>query len=91
MAVTGWEIFRDKFSGFEDCYAVIGGFACEVLLRNEKRNFRATKDIDMIMIAEDNFSDFGRVFWDFIKELCAGTSVSSYMNGFPLPSSIITS
>lgn len=68
MAVTGWELFRDKFSGYEDCYAVIGGFACEVLLRKAEIEFRATKDIDMIMVMEDDLPGFGRVFWDFIKE-----------------------
>ena len=34
MAVTGWELFRERFSGFEDSYVVIGGFACEILLKN---------------------------------------------------------
>ena len=68
MAVTGWESFRDKFEGYEDCYTVIGGFACEILLRHAQLNFRATKDIDMILLIEDRLPDFGKVFWDYIKE-----------------------
>lgn len=68
MAITGLEIFRERFAGFEECYTVIGGFACEILLRKEQLRFRATKDIDMIVLLEDRFAEFGRVFWDFIKE-----------------------
>ncbi len=68
MAVTGWELFAERFAGFEDCYVVIGGFACEVLLRNSEMDFRATKDIDMIILIDGDFPRFGHVFWDFIKE-----------------------
>ena len=32
MAVTGWELFRKRFAGYERNYVVIGGFACEVVL-----------------------------------------------------------
>ena len=68
MAVTGWELFREKFSGYEDYYVVIGGFACEVLLGAAELDFRATKDIDMILLIDGDFPTFGHVFWDFIKE-----------------------
>lgn len=68
MAVMGWQLFRERFSGYEDCYTVIGGFACEVLLRNAELDFRATKDIDMIVLLEDRFSEFGHIFWEFIRE-----------------------
>ena len=68
MAVTGWELFRECFAGYEGSYVVIGGFACEVLLRSASRDFRATKDIDMIILMEDDFSEFGHAFWSFIKD-----------------------
>ena len=68
MAVTGWELFRERFSGYEDYYVVIGGFACEVLLGAAELDFRATKDIDMILLIDGDFPAFGHVFWDFIKE-----------------------
>jgi len=29
--VAGIDSFRDKFRGFEDCYTVIGGAACDIL------------------------------------------------------------
>ena len=31
-------------------------------------DFRATKDIDMILIIEDRYPEFGKVFWEYIKE-----------------------
>ena len=31
-------------------------------------SFRATKDIDMILIMEDKFPEFAAVFWDYLKE-----------------------
>ena len=68
MAVAGWDRFRDRFAGYENNYTVIGGFACEILLRSEQRAFRATKDIDMIILMEDRFQEFGHIFWSFIKK-----------------------
>ena len=50
--VKGMEVFRDKFRGFEDCYTVIGGAACDILMAEADMPFRATIDIDMILILE---------------------------------------
>ena len=47
MAVVGIEEFADFFSGYEDCYTIIGGAACEILLSEVPGGFRATRDIDM--------------------------------------------
>lgn len=68
MAVTGWELFRERFAGYEDCYVVIGGFACEVLLHEAELDFRATKDIDMILLIDGDFPGFAHAFWGFIRE-----------------------
>lgn len=48
--VVGMELFRDKLKGFEDCYTVIGGAACDILMSEADIDFRLTKDIDMILI-----------------------------------------
>ena len=66
--VTGIESFRKKFRGFEDCYTVIGGTACDILMSEADVTFRLTKDIDMILILEDRQNEFARVFWEYIKE-----------------------
>lgn len=66
--VVGMELFRDKLKGFEDCYTVIGGAACDILMSEVDIDFRLTKDIDMILILEDKKIEFAKTFWEFIKE-----------------------
>ena len=46
--VEGINRFKEKFVGFEDCYTVIGGAACDILMTEADIEFRLTKDIDMI-------------------------------------------
>lgn len=66
--VVGMELFRDKLKGFEDCYTVIGGAVCDILMSEADIDFRLTKDIDMILILEDKKAEFAKTFWEFIKE-----------------------
>ena len=60
--------FRETFRDYSDCYTVIGGAACFILMDDAGQEFRATKDIDMILVLEDRGEEFGRVFWDYILE-----------------------
>ena len=48
--VTGFESFRAHFQGYEDCYTIIGGTACDILMSEAALPFRATRDIDMILL-----------------------------------------
>lgn len=48
--VTGIESFREWFKEFEDQYVIIGGTACDILMTEEGLDFRATKDIDLVLI-----------------------------------------
>ena len=66
--VPGIDSFREKFKDYTDYYTIIGGTACDILLSEADLPFRATKDIDMILIMEDNFPEFASVFWEYIKE-----------------------
>lgn len=66
--VTGIESFKEKFKDYTDCYTIIGGTACDILMTEADQNFRATKDIDMILILEDRYQDFASLFWEYIKE-----------------------
>ena len=66
--VRGIESFRTKFMDYADCYTVIGGAACDILMSEEDLSFRATKDIDMILLLEDRYQEFAKVFWEYIKE-----------------------
>ncbi len=66
--VTGIESFKEKFKDYTDCYTIIGGTACDILMAEADQDFRATKDIDMILILEDRYQDFASLFWEYIKE-----------------------
>lgn len=66
--VEGLEKFRENFKDFVDCFTVIGGTACEILMNEQDIDFRATHDIDMILILEDKKEAFANIFWKFIKE-----------------------
>ncbi len=64
--VRGIESFKEWFKGCEEQYAIIGGTACDLLMTNEGLSFRATKDIDLVLIIEAVNTSFGRQFWDYI-------------------------
>ena len=60
--------FIEKFKDYADCYTVIGGTACDILMTEAGTDFRATKDIDMILIMEPRYKEFAHIFWEFIRE-----------------------
>lgn len=64
--VKGIERFKEYFNGFEDNYVIIGGTACDIILKEAEMRPRATDDIDMILIIEKMTPSFGQRFWDFI-------------------------
>ena len=66
--VNGFLKFREKFQGYENQYVIIGGTACDLIMENEELPFRATKDIDIVLIVESITVEFGRQFWEYIKE-----------------------
>jgi len=53
-------------SGYEDQYAIIGGTACSLLMSDEGHEFRATKDIDLVLIIEALTPEFGKHFWEYV-------------------------
>lgn len=65
--VKGFDSFKKAFAGFEDSYTIIGGTACNILMDEAGLDFRATKDIDMILLIENRFEEFASVFWKYIK------------------------
>ena len=65
--VLGIEKFKEWFRGFEDSYAIIGGTACDLLMREEGLDFRGTKDIDLVLIVEAVTLEFGKRFWEFVR------------------------
>ena len=66
--VKGIDSFKNWFQGYEEQYVIIGGTACDILMTNEELSFRATKDIDLVLIVEALNADFGRKFWEYVKQ-----------------------
>lgn len=66
--VAGIESFKEWFEGNENQYAIIGGTACDILMTEEGLDFRATKDIDLVLIIEAVDVAFGRKFWEYVKQ-----------------------
>ena len=65
--VRGLNLFADHFSTFTDHYILIGGGACDVQFGEMDINFRATKDLDIVLIVEVVNDDFVEHFWNFVK------------------------
>lgn len=66
--VRGIDSFRDWFRGYEEQYAIIGGTACDLLMTDEGLEFRATKDIDLVLIVEAIDAGFGKRFWEYVVD-----------------------
>ncbi len=62
--VSGFTKFKERFQGFENQYVIIGGTACDLIMENEELPFRATKDVDIVLIVESITAEFGRQFWE---------------------------
>ena len=48
--VKGLDTFRRYFADYEEQYVLIGGAACDILFESNEVNFRATRDLDMVLI-----------------------------------------
>ena len=64
--VGGIEKFREHFKGHENAYAIIGGAACDLLFTEAGLEFRATKDIDMVLCVEVVDKEFGQALKAFL-------------------------
>ena len=66
--VKGIKRFRDYFREFTDQYVLIGGAACDISFDNNSVDFRATRDLDIVLIVEALTREFGQRFWEFIRD-----------------------
>jgi hypothetical protein len=65
--VKGLELFRDFFRGYEDCYTLIGGAACDLWMGELGLKFRATKDLDVVLVFDGQRPDFVKRLWEFVE------------------------
>jgi hypothetical protein len=66
--IKGLEKFKERFSGLEDQYVLIGGTATYLVLTEAGLEPRATKDLDIVLCLEALDAAFGKAFWEFVKE-----------------------
>jgi len=66
--VKGLNVFRDYFKGDQDKYVLIGGAACYLAMDEVGLDFRATKDLDIVLCVEAIDAEFARKFWGFVRE-----------------------
>ena len=67
ISINGLNKFREFFEEYDNNYVLIGGTACAIIFNEIGENFRATKDLDIVLIVENINDEFGRKLWDFIK------------------------
>lgn len=65
--VKGIDLFRERLGAFSDSYIVIGGTACDLAMEG-RGGFRATKDIDMIVVTENVDANFAKALHGFLRE-----------------------
>ena len=79
--VTGINSFKEQFKDMENQYAIIGGTACDLLMSEVGEDFRATKDLDIVLIVESLTAEFGKRFWEYIMN--AGYAHKNKSTGEP--------
>lgn len=62
------DLFRQYFSDFTEQYVLIGGAACDISFEQNLGSFRATRDLDIVLIVEAKSKEFGDRFWKFIQD-----------------------
>jgi len=64
--VRGLDVWQEYFKDYTDNYVLIGGAACHWYEEEYAQNPRATKDLDLILVAEALSTEFGNQFWNFV-------------------------
>lgn len=67
MTVYGIETFRSAFAGVSGSYALIGGSACDLIMADIGLDFRATKDLDVVVLTDRPSAEFGHTLWRFVR------------------------
>ena len=79
--VHGLDIFQERFRGFGESLVLIGGAACDEWFRRLGMSFRATQDLDIVLILEAVNGDFVAAMRGFVAE--GGYAVRQRSEGGP--------
>ena len=65
--IKGLDKFREHFADFTGHYVLIGGAASDVVMDEAGVDFRATKDLDIVLCVEALDAEFAKAFWEFVR------------------------
>lgn len=65
--IRGLDIFGKHFREYRDQFVLIGGVASWLTMEEAGRSFRATKDLDVVLVIEALSAEFVGAFWGFIR------------------------
>lgn len=65
--VRGLDVFREHFANHTGQFVLIGGTAATLAMESAGLQFRATKDLDIVLHIEALGPDFGKAFWNFVE------------------------
>ena len=65
--VRGLDLFRETFAAYTDQYLLIGGTAASLTMEDAGLQFRATKDLEIVLHVEVLTPAFGAAFWQFVN------------------------
>ena len=65
--INGLDKFREHFADYSDHYVLIGGAASSLVMDQAGVDFRATKDLDIVLCVEALDASFAETFWTFVK------------------------
>ena len=68
MAVKGLDRFIEYLSGHRDAFVLIGCSACDIWFTEQNLLFRATKDLDVVLILDKINPAFVSRFWALIRD-----------------------
>ena len=80
--VKGIEIFRNRFRAFERSFILIGGAACDEWFTRQGLAFRATKDLDIVLLIEVLDREFVAAMRAFVEE--GGYEIRQRAKGSPV-------
>jgi hypothetical protein len=68
MIIKGLEVFSKYFSLYPDCYCLIGGTALSLIYQERGLPFRATKDLDVVVLLNLKSPAFIKKIIAFVQE-----------------------
>ncbi|MBX8510185.1 hypothetical protein K5D34_10895 [Pseudomonas cichorii] len=65
--IRGLDVFGQHFSAYRDQFVLIGGVASWLTMDEAGQSFRATKDLDIVLVIEALNTRFVGAFWAFVR------------------------